>query len=116
MEKHLKVASSLAHILDNKFSIGGIRFGYASMLNIIPAVGDTIDAVLSLYIVWIAILMKASPWIILRMGWNIFTNFLIGLIPIYGDIIYLIRKVNVKNVELLKQHMSTRVEEGTLIS
>ena len=116
MEKHLEIASSLAHVLDNQFRIGRLRFGYASLLNVIPAVGDTIDALLSLYIVWIAILMRASPWIILRMGWNIFINFLIGLIPIYGDIIYLIRKVNITNVELLKQHVANHTQIGKIIS
>lgn len=115
MEKHLKLASSVAHALDNQFGVGAFRFGYASLINIIPGVGDILDALLSFYIVWIAIQMRARTMIILQMAWNILVNFLIGLLPFYGDFIYLIRKVNVKNVDLLKKYMAEKNDVGYIV-
>lgn len=104
MEKHIKVASSLANILDNQFAVGKFRFGYGSLINVIPGIGDCIDAVLSLYIIWIAIRVGIPIGIIMQMIGNIIVNFIIGLIPIFGDAYYFIRKVNMKNVTLLKKY------------
>jgi len=104
MEKHLQAASLLAYLLDNKFRIGKFRFGLSALLDLAPGIGDITNAILSLYIVWIAFKMKVPALIIMRMVGNIAINFLIGLVPVFGDIVYLFRKVNVKNLALIKKY------------
>jgi uncharacterized protein DUF4112 len=104
MKNHLAVATALAYMLDNLIGFGKYRFGLSALLDLIPGVGDIIDTCLSLYIVWIAVQMKVPKVVIARMIGNISVNSLIGLIPIVGDTVYFLRKVNMKNVALLKQY------------
>lgn len=115
MNKHLKTANTLAQALDNQFSIFGFRFGLAPIIGLIPGLGDTIDLLLSMYIVWIALRARAPMSVLTRMLVNIGTNYLIALIPVFGDLTYLLRRVNLKNVQLLKTALG-QPEEGRIIS
>lgn len=62
------------------------------------------DAVLSLYLVWIAFQMAVPARILLQMVGNIAINFVIGAVPILGDLIYVFRRVNLKNLQLLRDY------------
>ncbi len=117
MKTHLAFASTLAYALDNLFGFGKYRFGLSAVLDLIPWIGDVIDTLLSLYIVWIAVEMKVPKRIIAKMIGNVAINFGIGLIPILGDTVYFLRKVNMKNVALLKQYSSSHhIVEGEIIT
>jgi hypothetical protein len=104
----------LAYALDNQFGIGNFRFGLSVLLDAIPGVGDFIDVVLSLYIVWIAMQMRVPSKIIGTMIGNIATNFVLGLVPVVGELTYMFRKVNIKNVNLLKQY-APHIEDAEII-
>jgi hypothetical protein len=104
MKNRLTLATTLAYTLDNFIGIGKYRFGLSAVLDLIPGVGDIIDTCLSLYIVLIAVEMKVPKIVVARMIGNISINLFVGLIPIVGDTVYLLRKVNMKNVALLKQY------------
>jgi hypothetical protein len=117
MKSHLKIATTLAYMLDNLFGFGKYRFGLSALLDLIPWVGDIIDTLLSLYIVWIAVEMKVPKTIIAKMISNIGINFFVGLIPIIGDTVYFLRKVNMKNLALLQQYTSSqKIIKGEVIS
>lgn len=105
MENHLKTAEILANALDNSFSVGGYRFGLSVLIDLIPVVGDTIDLILASYLVWIAIKLRVPVFKLFQMGWNILFNYLIGLIPIIGDAAYILRRANMKNLEIIKRHV-----------
>ena len=107
-EDHLKRAATLAHLLDTQFGFGKYRFGLSALIDLIPVAGDFVDAALSLYIISIAVQMKVPAWIYVRMVINIAINFLFGLLPIVGDLVYFIRKVNVKNVRLLENYVAKK--------
>lgn len=104
MNRHLIFAASLANLLDNQFGFGKYKFGLSAIIDLIPGVGDIIDAAISFYLVWIAINMKVPGLIIFHMVWNILVNFIIGLIPILGDAAYIFRRVNLKNLKLLQDY------------
>lgn len=106
MDRRIQIATTLANTLDNQFGIGKFRFGIAALIDLIPipGVGDIIDTGLSLYIVLLAIELHVPTWVIIRMLMNIAINFIFGIIPIFGSIIYFIRKANVKNAALLKKY------------
>lgn len=117
MNKHVEFASQVATMLDSQFGVGKIRFGYGSLINIIPGIGDSIDALLSMYIIWVAVYVGVPFLIIGQMIVNILINYVIGLVPVFGDAFYIIRKVNLKNVELLKKHApSTVAEKGRILA
>ena len=115
MNKHLKFATLLANALDNTFSIGGIRFGFAALINVIPGIGDFIDVFLSLYLVWIARQLKVPQIRIAQMLWNILISFLIGLVPVVGDVTYLFRRANLRNLGILKKYAAPNIVEGKIV-
>jgi hypothetical protein len=112
MQSHISIATTLATLLDSQFGIGKVRFGLSAIIDMIPGFGDTIDAILSFYIVWIAIQLKIPISVILKMIYNIAVNFFLGLIPFIGELTYIIRKANMKNVVLLKEYISPQVQEA----
>ena len=112
MENQLYIASLLANLLDNKFNLFGFRFGVSAVIDLIPGLGDILDAILSCYIEWIAIQMPIPKTKIAEMIWNILFSFLIGLIPLVGDTAYIFYKPNLRNLKILKS-FDNIVLEGT---
>jgi hypothetical protein len=114
MENQLYIASLLANLLDNKFNLFGFRFGVSAVIDLIPGLGDILDVLLSFYIVWIAIQIRIPKTKIAEMIWNIFFSFLIGLIPLAGDAVYIFYKPNLRNIKILKSFDNT-ILEGTFV-
>src|SRR5471030_3283387 len=114
MENQLYIASLLANVLDNKFNVFGFRFGVSAVIDLIPGLGDILDALLSFYIVWIAIQIHIPKTKIAQMIWNIIFSFLIGLIPLAGDAVYVFYKPNLRNLKILKNFDNT-ILEGTFV-
>ncbi len=106
-ERKLTELTALTEWLDTKFTLPGtsIRFGLDALLGILPGIGDTIATGLSLYIVHQAHQLGTPLFTKIRMCWNIFIDWLIGLIPLIGDIFDIGFKANSKNLHLLKSHL-----------
>lgn len=104
MDKHLKTASFLANLLDSRFNFLGIRFGIDPLLGLVPGLGDLVSLILSLYLIWIGINLKIPPLEILRMVLNIAVDFLVGLIPVAGDIGDIVFKANIRNLKILQKY------------
>ena len=117
MESHVRAATLLANFLDNQFHIGGLRFGFSAVIDLIPGVGDVIDAGLSMYLIWIAVQMRVPALQLLQMFWNILMNFFIGLIPLIGDAAYIFRRANLRNLAIIQNHAKqhSAVVEGQII-
>ena len=115
MESHLRTATVFTYLLDNQFKLFGVQLGLNSFIDLIPGFGDAVAALLSLYLVWIALEMELPRLSILRMVWNILVNFIIGLIPVVGDLAYIFRKANVKNLQILKDYAKAHPDEGRVI-
>jgi hypothetical protein len=114
MKNQLYIASLLTNILDNQFNLFGFRFGVSAVIDLIPGLGDILDALLSFYIVWIAIQMHIPKTKTVQMIWNILFSFLIGLIPLVGDAAYIFYKPNLRNLKILKSFDNT-ILEGTFV-
>ena len=111
MNNKIYLASLLANLLDNKFNLFGFRFGISSVIDLIPGLGDILDAILSYYIVWIAIQIHIPKTKIAEMIWNIFFSFLIGLIPLFGDAVYIFYRPNLRNITILKRYENIIIKE-----
>lgn len=101
---------SLAHWMDSKFKLPGtnIRFGLDSILGLIPGVGDTVTLASTVYLLGQAQSLNV-PWTIkTRMMWNAFIDWLIGLVPFFGDIFDIGWKSNQRNVKLLKDYIKSQ--------
>lgn len=105
----------LAEILDEGVVVPGIniRMPLDPIIGLIPGFGDAVTTALALTILAKARdegLPKHVQW---RMAANIAIDFLVGSIPILGDIFDFFYKANSKNMRLLKQYLepTVRAEE-----
>lgn len=96
----------LADRLDTRFSLFGIRFGWDSLLGLIPGIGDVATTVPGVYIISEAARMGASRRVLARMGLNTATDFVIGGIPVIGDLFDIGFKANRRNIALLRRDMA----------
>lgn len=109
-DQPLSSAARLATLLDSQFSIPGtnVRFGLDGLLGLIPGIGDTIALGLSLIIVAEAISRRVRKRVIALMLGNVALDWLIGLVPIVGDIFDIMYKANMRNLRLLEGELLAR--------
>ena len=105
MNKYIQTATFLARLMDSRFSLFGIKFGLSTIFDLIPQIGDVINAVFAAYIIWLGLKINLPPSRILQMTFNVLINFMIGSIPVFGGVVYLVRKANLKNLEILKKYV-----------
>ncbi|KAF4627412.1 hypothetical protein G7Y89_g10742 [Cudoniella acicularis] len=100
-----------AHKLDmSLFSCFGIRFGWSSVIGIIPGVGDVIDAFMAFMVLRTCCQVEGGlPMDVqLKMGLNILLDFVVGLIPFLGDIIDALFRANTRNAVELEKFLRKR--------
>lgn len=95
--------AKLAWLLDNSIRIPiiGYRIGLDAVLGLIPGIGDATGAILSGYIFYSAARMKAPISVLSRMGVNIITELLVGMVPLLGDLFDATFKANARNMSLV---------------
>ncbi|KAF3227416.1 hypothetical protein TWF106_009928 [Orbilia oligospora] len=95
-----------AYRLDMSFgSFLGVRFGWGSVIGIVPGIGDALDALLSLMVVKTAMRVGLPFGILLHMLLNVALDFVIGLVPFVGDLIDAGYKCSTRNAVLLEKHL-----------
>jgi hypothetical protein len=99
---HLGIARTLATFLDAQFSFLGIKFGFDSLIGLIPGIGDLAGLFLSLYLIWIGYQMKVPQPTLMKMVLNVGIDTLIGAVPIIGDIGDVFFKANLRNLRILE--------------
>jgi hypothetical protein len=102
LEADLERARVLANWLDAKFSFVGVRFGIDSLVGLLPVVGDTLTALASAYPIWVAQRHDLGRTVQARMAFNVFLDWLPGLVPVVGDVFDVAYKANLKNLRLLE--------------
>src|SRR5688572_22947349 len=97
-------AKFLADLLDQRFTIPGtsIRIGLDPIISLIPGIGDLLANLTGSLILVIAAQLGVPKVVLARMGANIAINTIIGVIPIFGDVISIWFRSNIRNVELLQ--------------
>lgn len=109
----------LATFLDDRFTIPGtsIRFGFDSIIGLIPGVGDLITGALSLYIVFLAYRLGFRGSIIFKMLGNVAIDVILGEVLIVGDIADIFFRANRRNLALLgirPEWQATRMQSNPL--
>lgn len=112
-ENDILKLEQLADLMDNQFTIPGtdIRIGLDPILGLLPGIGDTASLAISGYIIHKARKAGVHPFVLTRMSWNVFMDWLIGLVPLVGDIFDVGFKANRRNIELIRDHFRTRPVE-----
>ena len=96
----------LAQLMDSAVEIPGlrIRVGLDALLGLLPGAGDMVSSLVSLYIVQVAHRSGVSRLTLARMTFNILCDWIVGSIPLAGDIFDIFWKANQRNVKLLLEH------------
>lgn len=106
----LEKLEKLAIWMDSQFSIPGtsIRFGFDSIIGLIPFLGDTFTLASTAYFYHIGHTLGLPWYKKMQILWNGFIDWLIGLIPFFGDIFDVRWKSNLRNLELIKRHITEK--------
>lgn len=112
----LWLARFLADLLDQRFTIPGtsIRIGLDPIISLIPGIGDLLANLTGSLILVIAAQLRVPKIVLVRMGINIAINTGIGAIPIFGDIVSIWFRSNVRNVELLQRYLGRETKRVDL--
>jgi Domain of unknown function (DUF4112) len=107
-EAALRRVARLAYWLDDRFRIPGTsrRVGLDGLLGLIPGIGDTATTLVAAYIVIEAARMGVPKRTIARMLGNVGVDYVIGLVPLAGDLADLAWKANRRNARLLQEHLT----------
>jgi len=106
-------ANLISHALDDRFKIPGtsIRYGFDSLIGFIPVVGDSITLGVSGYTVYLARRAGIRKRIIAKMLKNIGVDYVVGLVPLVGDIFDFAIKANLKNAKLINEEIEHRLQQ-----
>lgn len=116
LEADLARVRKLATLLDSQFEIAGIRFGWDSIIGLIPGAGDLITGGIALYPLYIARKHRLGTWTLMRMAANVGADALVGAVPVVGDAFDVVFKANKKNLALLEKAARKRGSQGTLVT
>ena len=109
-----KDVERLGWLMDDLFRVPvlGWRFGLDALIGLIPGIGDTGTTLVSFYILAAAVRHGVPKITLLRMGMNIGFDYLLGSLPVVGDIADAWWKSNQKNVALLRRRATVSAEEA----
>ena len=109
MTARLDRLERLARNMDSRYRIPGlgIRFGWDSIIGLVPGLGD-IASLGPAGFIWLeAHRMGASNAVKARMAANIGIDWAVGSVPLVGDLLDVGLKANRRNVALLREHFAT---------
>jgi hypothetical protein len=104
----------LSRMMDGLFRIPGTgwRIGLDAIVGLIPGVGDFATSAVSFYILAAGVRYRVPKVTLLRMAANIGVDYLLGSIPIVGDLFDAVWKSNQMNVELVRERATATQEES----
>jgi len=111
IDKHLE---RVGWLMDEVFRVPvlGWRFGLDAVLGLIPGLGDTSTSLVSFYILAAAVRYRVPKVTLLRMGLNIAFDYVIGSLPLVGDVADAWWKSNRMNLELLRKRATVSADEA----
>jgi hypothetical protein len=104
----------LSWLMDEVIQIPGLgwRFGLDALVGLIPGFGDTATSLVSFYILASAVRYRVPKITLLRMGLNLGIDYLVGSLPLVGDLFDAWWKSNQRNVELLSKRATVSAAEA----
>jgi hypothetical protein len=111
IERELEV---LGQVMDNQFRIPvlGWRFGLNAIIDLVPQFGDVATTIVALYVLVSAVRYRVPKVTLLRMGLNIAIYFVVGLLPLVGDVFGAWWKPNIRNINLLRRRATVSAAEA----
>lgn len=106
----LEHLNRLASALDNRFRLPGtqIRFGWDTILGLVPGVGDTVTLAPAAWMIWRGHKRGVRKRALAKMMTNTGLDYVIGLIPLIGDIFDVGFKSNLKNIDIMRAEIQAQ--------
>lgn len=103
----------LSRLMDTAFRIPGIglKVGLDPIIGLLPGIGDLITTITSAYIIFLAARFRLPSNTLTQMVFNVGLEFVVGTIPLLGDIFDAFFKSNVRNLALLEAHLAAEAPE-----
>jgi uncharacterized protein DUF4112 len=100
----------LAALMDDAYEIPGTKYriGLDAIIGLLPGIGDFATMIIGSLVLKEAKRLGVSRWTRTRMMANYGLDFLIGLIPVAGDLFDIGFKAHRKNLRLLQKHLGSR--------
>ena len=96
----------LARLMDGAVRIPGIGpVGLDAVLGLFPVAGDAISAIVSVSLIARSVRYGVPREIIARMLGNVLVDFLLGAVPVVGDVADVLFRANLRNVALLREYL-----------
>ncbi|HET6978314.1 MAG TPA: DUF4112 domain-containing protein [Pyrinomonadaceae bacterium] len=114
-ESHVdKSLERLSWLMDDLFRVPviGWRFGLDALVGLIPGFGDTATSLVSFYILVSAVRYRVPKITLLRMAFNIAIDYVVGSLPVVGDLADAWWKSNHMNVDLLRKRATVSAAEA----
>lgn len=88
----------------------GIRFGWSSLIGIIPGFGDALDAFMAMMVLRTCQQIEGGlpNEVKAKMMFNIILDFGVGLIPILGDLMDALYRANTRNAVVLEKYLRAK--------
>lgn len=111
IDKHLE---RLGWLMDDMFRVPvlGWRFGLDALVGLIPGLGDTSTSLVSFYILAAAVRYRVPKITLLRMGVNIAIDYVVGSLPVVGDLADAWWKSNRMNLDLLRKRATVSAADA----
>src|SRR4030095_13453278 len=102
----------LSWLMDDLIRVPGLgwRFGLDAIVGLIPGFGDTATSLASFYILVSAVRYRVPKVTLLRMGLNLGIDYLLGSLPLVGDVFDAWWKSNHMNLDLLRERATVSAE------
>jgi len=100
--------------MDDLIKIPGLnwRLGLDALVGLIPGFGDTATSLVSFYILAAAVRYRVPKVTLLRMGLNLGIDYVVGSLPLVGDLFDAWWKSNQRNVALLTERATVSASEA----
>jgi Domain of unknown function (DUF4112) len=107
----LEHLDQLAYWLDDRFRVPGtgFRVGLDGLVGLIPGIGDAATNAITAYIIFQAWRLGVPRSVLMRMLANLGIDFVVGLVPVLGDLFDVGFKANRRNARLLRRHFGGRL-------
>ncbi|SHJ16452.1 DUF4112 domain-containing protein [Wenxinia saemankumensis] len=113
--KELEKLDRMARLLDARYGVPGTRwrFGLDSVLGLIPGIGDAAAAAPSAWIIRKAHQLGVPGHVKARMVANTAIDTVVGSVPVLGNVFDFFYKDNLRNVNLLRDHLRAQAEKAS---